>query len=391
MEEVSRVVVRVRVEPALLQWAADRAGWSVATIESRAPRFHEWVRDEVRPTLKQLESFANATHTPFGLLFLPEPPEEPIPIPDMRTLGNRRISRPSVDLLDTIYSCQSRQEWYREYAKTQGYPPVSFAGEVTTSSDPIGVAAKIRQILHFGLPDRRAFNSGEDAQRKLIDKIEGAGVLVMVSGIVGSDTHRKLNAEEFRGFALVDPVAPLIFVNGADTKAAQLFTMVHEFAHVWLGESALSDAAMARPSDHDEELWCNQVAAEVLVPLAAIRSDHRGVLNQTELDRLARLYRVSTLVVLKRLHDAGFLSWGEYQERYAAEQARIMAILTAKKAEGGGGNYYNTQPLRLSRQFARAVIADTIEGKTPYRDAYQLLGTKKHQTFQNLAAEIGVA
>ncbi len=67
-----------------------------------------------------------------------------------------------------------------------------------------------------------------------------------------------------------------------------------------------------------------------------------------------------------------------------------MAILTAKKAEGGGGNYYNTQPLRLSRQFARAVIADTVEGKTPYREAYQLLGTKKHQTFQNLAAEIGV-
>ncbi|WP_424567721.1 ImmA/IrrE family metallo-endopeptidase [Streptomyces sp. CH-036] len=384
------MVVRVRVEPALLQWAADRAGWSAATIESRVPRFHEWVSDDARPTLKQLESFANATHTPFGLLFLPEPPDEPIPIPDMRTLGNRRIIRPSVDLLDTIYSCQSRQEWYHEYAMAQGYPPVSFVGEATTSSDPAGVAAKIRQILNFGLPDRRAFNSGEDAQRKLIDRIEGTGVLVMVSGIVGSDTHRKLNAEEFRGFALVDSVAPLIFVNGADTKAAQLFTMVHEFAHVWLGGSALSDAAMARRSDHDEELWCNRVAAEVLVPLEAIRSEYRGVLNRTELDRLARLYRVSTLVVLKRLHDARFLSWGEYQERYAAEQARIMAILTAKKAEGGGGNYYNTQPLRLSRQFARAVIADTVEGKTPYREAYQLLGTKKHQTFQNLAAEIGV-
>ncbi|MFD5725893.1 ImmA/IrrE family metallo-endopeptidase [Streptomyces sp. NPDC058368] len=347
--------------------------------------------DDARPTLKQLENFANATHTPFGLLFLPEPPEEPMPIPDMRTLGNRRISRPSVDLLDTIYSCQSRQEWYREHAIAQGYPPVSFVGKATHSSDPVSVAAEIRHILHFGLPERRAFNSGEDAQRKLIDRIEDTGVLVMVSGIVGSDTHRKLKAEEFRGFALVDPLAPLIFVNGADTKAAQLFTMVHELAHVWLGESALSDAAMARRSDHDEELWCNKVAAEVLVPLVAIRSDYRGVLNRAELDRLARLYRVSTLVVLKRLHDAHFLSWGDYQERYTEEQARIMAILTAKKAEGGGGNYYNTHPLRLSRQFARAVIADTIEGKTPYREAYQLLGTKKHQTFENLVAEIGVA
>ncbi|MFC9340687.1 ImmA/IrrE family metallo-endopeptidase [Streptomyces sp. NPDC057020] len=385
------MVVRVRVEPALLQWAVDRAGWTAAMIESRAPRFHEWVSGEVRPTLKQLESFANATHTPFGLLFLAEPPEEPMPIPDMRTLRNQRISRPSVDLLDTIYCCQSRQEWYREYALSQGFPPVPFVGEATTSSDPTAAAAKIRQILHFGLPERRAFNSGEDAQRKLIDRIESAGVLVMVSGIVGSDTHRKLNPEEFRGFALVDRLAPLIFVNGADTKAAQLFTMVHELAHVWLGESALSDAAMARRSDHDEELWCNQVAAEVLVPLVAIRSDYRGTANRTELDRLSRLYRVSTLVVLKRLHDAGFFSWDEYRERYAEEQSRIMSILMAKRAEGGGGNYYNTQPLRLSRQFARAVIADTVEGKTPYREAYQLLGTKKHQTFENLVAEIGAA
>ncbi|MFB6897452.1 ImmA/IrrE family metallo-endopeptidase [Streptomyces hydrogenans] len=385
------MVVRVRVEPALLQWAVDRAGWSAATIESRAPRFHEWVSDAARPTLKQLESFAHATHTPFGLLFLSEPPEEPMPIPDMRTLRNQRIGRPSVDLLDTIYSCQSRQDWYREYAIAQGYPPVSFVGKATTSSDPVVVAAEIRGALRFGLPDRRTFNSVEDAQRKMIDRIEDAGVLVMVSGIVGSDTHRKLNAEEFRGFALVDPLAPLIFVNGADTKAAQLFTMVHELAHVWLGGSALSDAAMARSSDHGEELWCNQVAAEVLVPLVAIRSDYSGVLSQAELDRLARLYRVSTLVVLKRLYDAGFLSWDDYRDRYSAEQSRIMAILTAKRAEGGGGNYYNTHPLRLSRQFARAVIADTVEGKTPYREAYQLLGTKKHQTFQNLAEEIGAA
>ncbi|WP_434593940.1 ImmA/IrrE family metallo-endopeptidase [Streptomyces sp. A5-4] len=338
-----------------------------------------------------MEQFAHAAHAPFGLLFLPEPPEEPVPIPDMRTLGNRAITRPSVDLLDTIYSCQSRQDWYRSYAVNHGLPDLEFVGSADISDAPNGVAAQIRSMLHFELSERTAFDSWEDALRKLIDRIENVGVLVMVSGIVGSDTHRKLQPEEFRGFALVEPNAPLIFVNGADTKAAQIFTMIHELAHVWLGESALSDAAMARRTNNDAELWCNRVSAEVLVPLVAIRSEYRGDPTTAELERLARKYRVSTLVILKRLYDARFFDWVGYQRIYETELHRVTAAMNARRGESGGGNYYFTQPIRLSRQFARAVIADTFEGRTPYRDAYHLLGTKKHQTFQNLVAEIGAA
>lgn len=212
----------------------------------------------------------------------------------------------------------------------------------------------------------------------------------MVNGIVGADTHRKLNPQEFRGFALTDPVAPLIFVNGADTKAAQIFTMVHEFAHIFLGESALSDAAMAKPTSSDAELWCNRVAAEALVPMADLHRDFRGDPTVSELNRLARRYRVSTLVVLKRIFDGRFLTWDDYQQRYAAELRRVMALLKAGEGSSGG-DFYNAHPLRLSRQFARAVITDTLEGGTQFRDAYQLLGTKKHQTFQNLVEKIGAA
>ncbi|WP_329265572.1 ImmA/IrrE family metallo-endopeptidase [Streptomyces pseudovenezuelae] len=385
------MVVRVRVEPALLRWAVDRAGWTEETIAQRAPRLDAWLTDSARPTLKQLEQFAHATHAPLGLLFLPEPPNEPVPIPDMRTLGNRVIARPSVDLLDTIYSCQSRQEWYQDYATNHGLPRVEFVGSADIFDPPERVATQVRSMLKFDLPQRAAFNSWEEALRKLIDRIESIGVLVMISGIVGSDTHRALDPEEFRGFALVDSTAPLIFVNGADTKAAQIFTMVHELAHVWLGESALSDAPMAQSIENSAELWCNQVAAEVLVPLESIHNEYLGQTSVSELERLARTYRVSTLVVLKRLHDAHFLTWDEYQAQYEVELERVVSALRERRGSSGGGNYYYTQPIRLSRQFARAVIADTFEGRTAYRDAYHLLGTRKHQTFQNLVAEIGAA
>lgn len=385
------MVVRVSVAPSLLEWAVERAGWDDETTQRRAPKLDEWISGERQPTLKQLESFAQATHTPFGLLFLPEPPNEPVPIPDMRTVGNAAVPRPSVDLLDTIYICQMRQDWYREYLRDHGAPELDFVGSATTDTPVVQAAQAIRRELGFDLTERAVFANSDDALRRLIDRIENIGVLVMVSGIVGGDTHRTLDPEEFRGFALSDPIAPLIFVNGADTKAAQIFTLIHEFAHVWLGGSALSDAAMVARDGVADELWCNRVAAEVLVPLAALRRDYQGQAIPQELTRLARRYRVSTLVILKRLFDGGYLSWDDYRERYEAEQQAAVALAKRRRGDRSGGDYYNTQPLRLSRQFAKAVFASTYEGDTSFREAFQLLGTRKHETFTRLADEIGVS
>jgi Zn-dependent peptidase ImmA (M78 family) len=254
----------------------------------------------------------------------------------------------------------------------------------------VEAAQMIRSDLGFDLTERTVFANSDDALRQLIDRIEGIGVLVMVSGIVGGDTHRALAPEEFRGFALSDPHAPLIFVNGADTKAAQIFTLIHELAHIWLGGSALSDAAMTSRGGVTEELWCNRVAAEVLVPLAALRGDYRGDPTEEEISRLARRYKVSTLVILKRLFDANYLNWDTYQRLYEDERDAVIAMAKRRRGDRSGGDYYNTQPLRLSRQFARAVIANTYEGATSFREAYQLLGTRKHETFTKLADEIGV-
>ncbi len=375
------------MRPELLAWALDRSG--ISTDDSRYERFSRWASGDELPTFKQLEGFAHATHAPLGYLFLSEPPVETVPIPDFRTLGNVGVAQPSPDLLDTIYECQMRHDWYRSYALEQGYEPLPFVGSATVDDDSARVADEIRRAIGFGMDQRSRFSRWEDALRQLINSIEELGVLVMVSGIVGNNTHRKLNPREFRGFALTDPLASLIFVNGADTKSAQIFTMVHELAHVWLGESALSDAEMTASPNNDHELWANKVAAEVLVPIAAIRTDYGGDATTAELGRLAKRYKVSTLVVLKRIFDAGFLAWDDYRARYADELERVMAIVEAR--QGNGGNYYNTQQLRISRNFARAVIVDAMEGRTLYRDAFGLLGAAKRQTFDGLADRLGVA
>jgi len=382
------VTVRVPVEPQVLAWALKRSG--MGSESPRYARYSRWAAgDGLPPTFRQLEDFARATHAPLGYLFLTEPPVETVPIPDFRTVRNTGVTRPSADLLDTIYETQQRQDWYRAHAADQGYDALPFVGSVTPAVPPVVVAEDIRRALDFGMDRRARFSTWEEALRQLIDAIEQTGVLVMVSGIVGSNTHRVLDPDEFRGFALTDPLASVIFVNGTDTKSAQMFTLIHELAHVWLGESALSDAQLASATTSGHELWANRVAAEVLVPASSIRADYRGSAELPELVRLARIYKVSTLVLLKRIYDIDALAWEDFRERYDAESARLGELTAARR--GSGGNYYNTQRLRLSQRFARAVIVDTMEGRTLYRDASTLLGSAKRSTFERMADKLGVA
>ena len=376
---------RVAVRPELLRWALERSGRSVEGLAPKFPRLGAWERGEAQPTLRQLEQFAKATYTPVGYLFLREPPVERVPIPDLRTLPGVPRDRPSPDLLDTIYLCQQRQEWYREFARTMGEAQLGFVGSAQVTDDVVATAAAMRRALGFDLDGRRQLPTWTEALRRFIEQTDGLGVLVMVSGVVGSNNRRKLDPEEFRGFALADALAPLVFVNGADTKAAQMFTLAHELAHVWLGESALSDVSPSSAPSQRVESWCNRVAAEFLVPLAALREalPHGDALD--EVSALARRFKVSTLVILRRLLDARRLAREAFEEAYEAELAHLRAL-----PRTSGGDFYLTLGARAGKTFARALVISTLEGRTSFTEAFRLLGFKKMATFRELSESLGV-
>lgn len=378
--------MRVSVRPELLRWACDRTRLDPLEIEDRFPQYAAWERGEKQPTLNQLERFAKATHTPIGFLLLEKPPEEEVPIPDFRTMADRYFDRPSPNLLDTIYMCQQRQDWYRDFARSAGFEKLAFVGSLSPGGSVVAAAAGIRETLGFSVRERRKLPTWTDALRRFIELAENLGVLVMVSGIVRSNTRRRLDPREFRGFALADDLAPLVFINGADTKAAQMFTLAHELVHICIGETALTDAdASTLPRNQPIEHWCNQVAAELLVPIDAFRKEHRAAFElRDELDRLARIFKVSTLVVLRRMHDVGTLRGEDYWNAYNQEMAHLKTV-----GKGGGGNFYFTQAARNSRRFVRALIADTLEGNTLYRDAFRMLGIKREATFREMSAQMG--
>lgn len=373
----------------MISWARERAGLTVEDLERRFSRLHQWESGDVNPTVKQLQDFARATRTPVGYLFLEEPPVESLPVTDFRRLPGAEERTPSPDLLDVLYLCQQRQDWYRDFAGSYGEQPVEFVDSATTDADPAEAASTVRELLHFELDDRVDVPTWTEALRALRQGAEETGILVMISGIVGSDPHRRLDPREFRGFALSDPLAPLIFVNGADTKAAQIFTIAHEIGHLLLGESGVSNPQPATRGHIASERWCNAFAAELLVPIDALvqlKRTHEDLTD--ELRMLARRFKVSTLVVLRRIYDAGWMTPQEFQIAYEAELERVLGL---EERGGGGGDFYNTLPVRVSERFARAVVIDTLEGRTLYSDAFRMLGFRKQATFERLTVELGVA
>lgn len=377
------------VRPELLRWARERVSLEQLDLIKRFPKLADWENGESQPTLKQLETFARTVHVPVGYLFLSFPPQEALPIPDFRTVGGLAVNRPSPNLLDTIYACQERQAWYREFAQVTRQPEVGFVKSVSVKTPPEEVAEDMRSALGFDLEARRNYPTWSEALRMFIHQADRAGVLVMVSGVVLSNNRRRLNPDEFRGFAIADPLAPLVFINGADTKAAQMFTLAHELAHLWLGASALSNMGVVPVSGgHKEEAWCNKVAAELLAPLSVLRTEviDGEPLNDT-LQRLAQRFKVSTLVILRRLLDAGNLDRVAFDIAWGDELKRLQE---KTRSGAGGGNFYRTTLARVSHRFAQALVVSTLEGQTLYRDAFRMLGISKSKTFRNLGREAGV-
>jgi len=253
---------------------------------------------------------------------------------------------------------------------------------------PREVALEIRNTLGLEARWSRRLDTWEEALRLLVQKIEGLGVLVMINGVVENNTHRPLNVDEFRGFVLCDTYAPVIFINGADAKAAQMFTLVHELAHLWLGQGGLTDFKELMPSENVVEVFCNHVAAEFLVPAEEMAPAWQDVRNgEKPFERLARLFKVSPVVVARRALDLELISRRQYFDYYKTYRE---AAAERRAHSSGGGNFYLTLGSRLGRRFPAAVYSAAKGGSLQYRDAYQLTGLSG-TSYDRFGKELGFA
>jgi Zn-dependent peptidase ImmA (M78 family) len=378
-------VTKVKVSRKVLDWALARSGKSVSDLEPKFKKLGKWISGEEQPTLRQLKSLAKQTATPFGYFFLDRPPTEKLPIPYFRTLENVVPLNVSPELLDTIYAMQRRQDWMREYLIQIGQEPLDFVQSVRTNESPQSIVESMRKTLKVDGGWASNFPSWTEALTFLRESMEKAGIIVVTNGVVGNNTRRPLKVDEFRGFVLVDEYAPLAFVNGADVKAAQMFTLAHELAHICLGSSAAFDLREIRVANDAVEKKCDQAAAEFLVPTVSMRRHwHVAKDKDKPFEYVARKFKVSEIVVARRALDLDLITKQTFLKFY--KEYRLRHRSAAGKSTGG--KFYVTQQMRIGRTLGTNVILAVRSDKLLYNEAYHLTGLYG-KSFERYAESLG--
>jgi len=375
----------------IVKWARERIGKSQQQIADdlgsgiRAENIDDWEKEKARPDFKKAQKLADSLHVPFGYLFLPEPPANDIRVPDLRTVGSKPITEFSPNLLDQLRNLLLKQEWYRDYVNEQGRKPLDFIGRFSVRSRFEEVAADIREELGITERFRAAASNWEAFLTNFMTSAEAAGVLVIRSGVVASASRRPLSVKEFRGFVISDAMAPLVFINGRDSTSAQVFTLAHELAHLWIGKSGISNPnPRKRSADEVNEIerFCNRVAAELLVPHSEfLRRWRESDTVENNVHTLVRHFRVSTHVILRQAFEQDKLTRDEYEKRIQAEEERFKA------QKASGGSFYRNIRIRNSRILTASVLDAIHENRVGLRDAATLLGCKV-PTLKNVAAEL---
>lgn len=354
-----------------------------------------WNNEEKEPTYNQIEKVSQSTGIPLGYFFLQIPPQEELPLLEYRTVNSQSFDRPSRELIDTMHDMDQIQEWTRNHMKMEGHAPLALVGALKGHENPIHAAQAIRELLELALDWFTDCKTNADSFRYLRNLISDLGVLVMMSGIVGNNTHRPLNISEFRAFAVVDDYAPLIFINSNDSENGRLFSLLHEFVHICLGEDDLfNDRDSTASGVKSIEMFCNAVAAELLVPFEIFTQVWEKYSSEYDVkqtvDILAREFKCGVTVIARRALDRGYISKEVYQD-IARLAVKLYADKRKKdKEEGkGGGDYYRTAASRIDQRFFTMLSTSVATGRTLYSDAFRLTNTNRSTFFKLAETRLG--
>ncbi|MDP4274888.1 MAG: ImmA/IrrE family metallo-endopeptidase [Bacteroidota bacterium] len=361
--------VTVNINNNILTWAIHRAGYDLSIFTLKNPHVKKWLNGEKTPTVKQLEDFSKKVHIPFGYLFLNEPPKENIPIPYYRSNGDK-VDKVSVNVYDTIILLQQRQNWLKEYLTDNEFKKLPFVGRFKGIFDVKLIVNDIRNTLNLHEEWARKFSKWEEALNHLVEVIEDKGIIAVFNGVVENSNKRKIPVDECRGFVLVDDIAPFMFINNSDFKSAQIFTIVHELAHIWTGQSAGFDFRKLQPADDPIEKLCDQVAAEFLVP----EKEFITIWDKNpDIRFIARIFKVSEIVIARRALDIGKWTKEEFFEFYEEYRKREFQ---KQENQSPGGDFFATARKRIGVTFAYHINNAVKTGQLLYRDAYKLTSLK---------------
>ena len=386
----------VPVNSEILRWARKQANFSISQAAlsakihdlkssniSAEDRLTAWENEKgsERPTLNELKSIAKAYRRPLLTFFLSEPPKPSSKLDDFRTFGDHPITESTPEFSAFMRRIEVLQQEVRDILVEEGAPPLAFIGSASTKATPQEIAQSIRDVLKFPFNTQAAIKNKDSLFNSLRNKAEDAGIFILKAADLGSH-HSRISVKEFRGLTISDNYAPFIVVNPNDALSALLFTLVHEFAHLWLGDSGISndDILSISPIKRQErEIICNQVSAEFLVPkyklLEEFASRERWNLRDA-IDYLSDIFKVSSLVIGRRLFELDKMDEETYWQLYE-ESKQLWADYRSSlsESEGGPGYFTNTKS-KLGNKLLKTIIGAAYDGRLPYTDASRMLNIK---------------
>lgn len=384
------------ITPNVLKWARESARMTeeiaAAKVSVTVEKLKEWETGTNQPTIRQAQTLAKSYKRPFALFFLPEIPRDFQPLQDFRKSGSKSLTTSSIFIIREI---QQKQTWISDVYSENQEEKLSFVGRFNINDNPQKVAKDILTTLNIN----PAFYKSENPIKEWIDAAESKGIFISRTSFIHSKL--KLDSEELQGFAIADPLAPFVFVNSEDWNAPQLFTLVHELAHIWIAQTGISNEVepdlKEKDKFHPVELFCNEVAANALMPKEIIFNyEAKSFASSKEVFKIAKQLGVSSFALLVRALNLEIISTSEYKKLKIqadsdfAEYLRREAEKKAKQKEKekpGGPNYFLLQLNRNSRLFTQTVLDAFRGGYIEPTLASNLLNVQVNK-FQKLESQL---
>ncbi|NWJ52350.1 MAG: ImmA/IrrE family metallo-endopeptidase [Bacteroidetes bacterium] len=358
------------ITPSILKWARESARMTdevaAAKVSVSIDKLKAWENGISQPTINQAQILAKAYKRPFALFFLSEIPRDFQPLQDFRKKDSKPLGTASIFIIREI---QQKQAWISEVYEEDKENKIPFVGRFSINDNPKAVAKDILETLGINPANYKLGNP----IKEWIDKAESNGIFISRSSFI--HTRLKLDSDEIQGFAIADPYAPFVFINTEDWPAPQLFTLVHELAHIWIAETGISNEIDPEITDKDKfnpvELFCNEVAANALIPYDIITNLETHTFSSSkEIYSASKHLGVSSFAFLIRALNINLLTFDKYRKLKHEADIEFKAFLKKEeerkakqkiKENKGGPNPYLLQLNKNSRLFTQTVL-DAFRG-----------------------------
>lgn len=389
--------VEALITPSVLRWARERAGLSIEQASKKIGRPKEdieaWEADTARPSIPQARKASEVYKRPLAVFYLPKPPKDFDTLRDFRSLPDDYEPDYSPKLALLLRTAKFRQEWMREFFVEEGVSRLSFVGSSSLHDSPQKISHRILSHLRLSPEEQIKCRTRNEALRLWIDRAERAGIIIFRQG--------KIDLKETRGFILCDEYVPFIFINSEDAISAQLFTLAHELAHLWLNQSGISNlepfGKIAKNEDQEIELFCNKVASEAVLERTLFyhrwRDQDPSLSLEEQIENVSNIFKVSEEAISRRLLDDDTISQEIYLELREFYQFRWREFKEKERQRmnltEGGPSYYVKKVFNNGYSFTRTVISAFDSGAITGRDASSLLDIKI-SNIRRLASAAGI-